>query len=152
MESNYYTGVYLGSIKLYYYFSKMRKEMKSIVSDLKLILVFAVLGLVSLQQQLSILRSRFNWSNDIETFAFARLSGKKPLTQRLDYAHFLQLINKSKLHQVKLIVGYSPINIGQHVYKAYSHNGTLIKRSSSPNDLKTISLGKVQLQPLYHRV
>jgi hypothetical protein len=36
------------------------------VSDLKLILVFAILGLVSLQQQLSIFSGSFNWSNDIE--------------------------------------------------------------------------------------
>jgi len=66
MGSNYYTVVYLGSIKLYYYFSKIRKEMKRMVSDLKLILVFAILGLVSLQQQLSIFSGSFNWSNDIE--------------------------------------------------------------------------------------
>lgn len=47
---------------------KEGREMEQIATSTKLMLVFAVLGLVSLQQ-LSILRSRFNWSNDIETFA-----------------------------------------------------------------------------------
>jgi hypothetical protein len=117
--------------------------MKPIAIGMKLI-VFAVLGLVSLQQQLSMSYSRFNWSNDLENLAFAQLSGSnKPITQRLDYAHFLPLTNNSKLHQVKIIVDYSPISTGQYAYmKVYAPNGTLIKVSSSPNGVKTVTPGK----------
>jgi hypothetical protein len=119
--------------------------MKPIAIGMKLI-VFAVLGLVSLQQQLSMSYSRFNWSNDLENLAFAQLSGSnKPITQRLDYAHFLPLTNNSKLHQVKIIVDYSPISTGQYAYmKVYAPNGTLIKVSSSPNGVKTVTPGKAQ--------
>ncbi len=126
--------------------------MKPIAASMKLMLVLAILGLVSLQQQqqqqlLSISRSRFNWSNDIETFAFAQMSSNnKPITQRLDYAHFLPLTNNSKLHQVKIIVNYSPPNsTGQYAYmKVYGANGTLIKVSSFPNGVKTVAPGKAQ--------
>jgi hypothetical protein len=111
---------------------------------MKLILVFAVLGLLSVQQ-LSILRDRFIWSNNIENLAFAQVSGNKPVTQRLDYAHFLPLTNNSKLYQVKIIVDYSPISAGQYAYmKVYAPNGTLIKISSSPNGLVRVSPGKAQ--------
>ena len=124
---------------------RKREEMKPITTSMKLMLVFAVLGLVSLHQQLSILRSRFNWSNDIENLAFAQVSGNKPITQRLDYGHFLPLVNNSRSHQVKIIVDYSPINTGQHAFmKVYAPNGTLIKTSSSPNGVKTIAPGKAQ--------
>jgi hypothetical protein len=124
---------------------KKGEEMKPIATSMKLMLILAVLGLVSLHQQLSILRTRFNWSNDIETIAFAQTSRNKPITQRLDYAHFLPLTNNSKLHQVKVIVDFSPISTGQYAYmKVYAPNGTLIKVSSSPNGLKTISSGKAQ--------
>ena len=51
--------------------------MKLIATSIKLMLVFAILGLVSLQHELSIFRSRFNWSNDIENLAFAQVSGSK---------------------------------------------------------------------------
>jgi hypothetical protein len=121
--------------------------MTPIAATVKLMLVLAILGLVSLQQQLSIFRGRFNWSNDIENFAFAQMSSNnKPITQRLDYAHFLPLTNNSKLHQVKIIVNYSPLNsTGQYAYmKVYGANGTLIKVSSSPKGVKTISSGKAQ--------
>lgn len=122
--------------------------MKPIATSMKLMLILAILGLVSLQQQqLSILRSRFNWSNDIENLAFAQVSNNnKPITQRLDYAHFLPLTNNSKLHQVKVIVNFSaPISTGQYAYmKVYAPNGTLIKVSSSPNGVKTVAPGKAQ--------
>jgi hypothetical protein len=118
--------------------------MKPIVTSMKLILVFAVLALISLQQQ-SIL-CRFSWDDNIENLVLAQVSGNKHITQRLDYAHFLPLTNNSKLHQVKVIVNYSaPISTGQHAYmKVYAPNGTLIKTSSSPNGLKTIVPGKAQ--------
>jgi hypothetical protein len=125
---------------------KKGEEMKPIATSMKLMLVFAILGLVSLQQELSIFRSRFNWSNDIENLAFAQGNGNKPIIQRLDYAHFLPLTNNSKLHQVKVIVNYSPPNsTGQYAYmKVYAPNGTLIKVSSSPNGVKTVAPGKAQ--------
>jgi hypothetical protein len=125
---------------------KKVEEMKPMATSMKLMLVFAILGLISLQQQLSIFRSRFNWSNDIENLAFAQVSSNKPITQRLDYAHFLPLTNNSKLHQVKVIVNYSaPISTGQYAYmKVYAPNGTLIKVSSSPNGVKTVAPGKAQ--------
>ncbi len=120
--------------------------MKPINTGMKLMLVFAILGLVSLQQQLSIFRGRFNWSNDIENLAFAQASTNKPITQRLDYAHFLPLTNNSKLHQVKVIVNYSaPISTGQYAYmKVYAPNGTLIKTSSSPSGVGTIAPDKAR--------
>src|SRR5207253_3907100 len=111
-----------------------------IATTLKLISMFAVMGLVSLQL-LSTLGNRFNGSNDI---VFALTNGK-PITQKLNYAHFLPLTNNSKLHQVKVIVDYAPISAGQYAYmKVYAPNGALIKISSSPNGVNTIAPGKAQ--------
>jgi hypothetical protein len=113
-------------------------------TTIKLILVFAVLRLFFVQH-LSVLRSRFIWSNNIENLAFAQLGGNNPITQRLDYAHFLPLTKKGKLHKVKIIVNNSPISAGQYAYmKVYALNGTLIKISSSSNGLKTVSPGKAE--------
>jgi hypothetical protein len=108
---------------------------------MKLILVLAVIGLVSLQQ-LSILGNSFNGSiNSIENPAFALVTGKQ-ITQRLAYAHFLPLTN-NKLHQV--IVYYAPVSVGQYAYmKVYGQNRTLLKISSSPHGVNTIAPGKAQ--------
>jgi hypothetical protein len=110
---------------------------------MKLILVLAVIGLVSLQQ-LSILGNSFNGSiNSIENPAFALVTGKQ-ITQRLAYAHFLPLTN-NKLHQVKVIVYYAPVSVGLYAYmKVYGQNRTLLKISSSPHGVNTIAPGKAQ--------
>ncbi len=116
--------------------------MKPIATTVKLISIFAVMGLVSLQL-LSTLVNRFNGSvsNDI---AFALTNGKQ-ITQKLNYAHFLPLTNNSKLRQVKVIVDYAPISAGQYAFmKVYAPNGALIKISSSPNGVNTIAPGKAQ--------
>jgi hypothetical protein len=111
---------------------------------MKLILVLAVIGLVSLQQ-LSISSNSFNDSiNNIGNLAFALVSSK-PITQRLDYAHFLPLTNNTKLHQVKVIVDYAPVSVGQYAYmKVYGSNRTLLKISSAPHGVNTIAPGKAQ--------
>ena len=113
-------------------------------TTMKLMLVLAVIGLVSLQQ-LSILGNSFNGSiNNIRNLAFALVSSK-PITQRLDYAHFLPLTNNTKLYQVKVIVDYAPISLGQYAYmKIYGPNRTLLKISSSPHGVDTIAPGKAQ--------
>ncbi|MGA9154237.1 MAG: hypothetical protein WBZ36_26955 [Candidatus Nitrosopolaris sp.] len=89
-------------------------------------------GLVSLQQ-LSILGNSFNGGiNSIGDFAFALVSGNQ-ITQKLAYAHFLPLTNNNKLHQVKVIVDYAPVSVGQYAYmKVYGPNKALLKISSSP--------------------
>lgn len=115
--------------------------MKPIPTTVKLITMFAVMGVISLQL-LSILGNRFNGS--INNNAFALTSGK-PITQKLNYAHFLPLTNNSKLDQVKVIVNYAPVAAGQYAFmKVYAPNGTLIKISSSPNGVNTIAPGKAQ--------
>jgi hypothetical protein len=116
--------------------------MKPIPTTVKLITMFAVMGVISLQL-LSILGNRFNGSISNNN-AFALTSGK-PITQKLNYAHFLPLTNNTKLHQVKVIVNYAPIAAGQYAFmKVYAPNGTLIKISSSPNGVNTISPGLAQ--------
>jgi len=95
--------------------------MKPIPTTVKLITMFAVMGVISLQL-LSILGNRFNGS--INNNAFALTSGK-PITQKLNYAHFLPLTNNTKLDQVKVIVNYAPIASGQYAFmKVYAPNGT----------------------------
>ncbi len=116
--------------------------MKPIPTTVKLITMFAVMGVISLQL-LSILGNRFNGSISNNN-AFALTSGK-PITQKLNYAHFLPLTNNTKLHQVKVIVKYAPIAAGQYAFmKVYAPNGTLIKITSSPNGVNTISPGLAQ--------
>jgi hypothetical protein len=106
-------------------------------TTMKLMLVLAVIGLAL--QQLSILRN-----DSISNIAVALVSNK-PITQRLDYAHFLPLTNNNKLHQVKVIVDYAPISVGQYAYmKVYGPNRTLLKISSSPRGVNTIAPGKAQ--------
>lgn len=85
--------------------------MTPLTTTMKLALVLAVIGLAL--QQLSILRNGFN--NSIGNIAFALVSNN-PITQRLDYAHFLPLTNNNKLHQVKVIVDYAPISVDQYAY------------------------------------
>lgn len=114
--------------------------MTPISTNMKLILVLAVIGLAL--QQLSILRDSFN--DSISNIAVALVSNKQ-ITQRLDYAHFLPLTNNNKLHQVKVIVDYAPISVGQYAYmKVYGPNRTLLKISSSPHGVNTIAPGKAQ--------
>jgi hypothetical protein len=116
--------------------------MKPISTTVKLVLLFAIMGLVSLQQ-LSILGNRFNGSTS-KYLAFALTNGI-PITQKLNYAHFLPLTNNTKLHQVKIIVDYVPISAAQNaIMKVYAPNGTLIKISSFPHGLKTTTAGKTQ--------
>ena len=99
--------------------------MKPIATTVRLITMFAVMGLVSLQL-LPILGNRFNGSTS-NNIAFALTNGKA-ITQKLNYAHFLPLTNNSKLDQVKVIVNYAPIAAGQYAFmKVYAPNGTLIK-------------------------
>jgi hypothetical protein len=97
-------------------------------TTMKLILALTVLGLVS-----SILGNSLNGIiNTTGNLAFALVSSKQ-ITQRLDYAHFLPLTNNTKLHQVKVIVDYSPISAGKYAYmKVFGPNRTLLKISSSP--------------------
>jgi hypothetical protein len=111
---------------------------------MKLILVLALIGLVSLQQ-LSILDNIFNGSiNNIGNLAFALVSSK-PITQRLEYADFLPLTNNNKLHQVKVVVDYAPISLGKYAYmEVYGPNRTLLKISSSPRGVDTIAPGKAE--------
>jgi hypothetical protein len=114
--------------------------MTSMSTTMKLMLVLAVIGLAL--QQLSILRNSFN--DSISNIAVALVSNKL-ITQRLDYAHFLPLTNNNKFHQVKVIVDYAPISVGQYAYmKVYGPNRTLLKISSFPHGVKTIAPGKAQ--------
>src|SRR5215472_9746244 len=70
--------------------------------------------------------------NNIGNLAFALVG--KPITQRLEYAHFLPLANNIKLHQVKVIVDYAPISLGKYAYmKVSGPNRALLKISSSPH-------------------
>jgi hypothetical protein len=116
--------------------------MKPIVTTVRLISMFTVMGLVSLQL-LPILGNPLNGSTN-NNIAFA-LTNAKPITQKLNYAHFLPLTNNTKLDQVKVIVNYAPIAAGHYAFmKVYSPNGTLIKISSSPNGLYTIAPGIAQ--------
>jgi hypothetical protein len=87
--------------------------MTPMTTTMKLMLALAVIGLAL--QQLSILRNSFN--DSVSNIAVAFVSNK-PITQRLDYAHFLPLTNNNKLHQVKVIVDYTPISVGQYAYES----------------------------------
>ena len=109
-------------------------------TTMKLMLVLAITGLISLQQ-LSILGN--GCINNIGNLVFALVS--KPITQRLEYAHFLPLTNNTKLHQVKVIVDYAPISLGKYAYmKVYGPNRALLKISSSPHGVDTIAPGKAE--------
>ncbi|HEY7081624.1 MAG TPA: hypothetical protein VH500_18175 [Nitrososphaeraceae archaeon] len=112
-------------------------------TTMKIILVLAITGLLSLQQ-LSILGNVFDGSvNNIANLVFALVS--KPITQRLEYAHFLPLTNSTKLHQVKVIVDYAPISLGKYAYmKVYGPNRALLKISSSPRGVDTIAPGRAE--------
>ncbi len=110
------------------------------MTTIKLMLVLAAIGLVLIQ--MSILRNNFN--DNISNIAVALVSSK-PITQRLDYAHFLPLTNNNKLHQVKVIVDYTPGGVGQYAYmKVYGPNRALLKISSSPHGVNTVAPGKAQ--------
>jgi hypothetical protein len=115
--------------------------MTSMSIAMKLTIVLAIIGLVS-SQQFSILGNIFNRS--FGNIAFA-LPGSKSISQRLEYAHFLPLTKNNKLHQVKVIVDYTPIGLGKYAYmKVYGPNKTLLKISSSPHGVNTIAPGKAK--------
>ena len=101
-------------------------------TTMKLMLVLAITSLISLKQ-LSILGNVFDGCiNNIGNLAFALVG--KPITQRLEYAHFLPLANNTKLHQVKVIVDYAPSSLGKYAYmKVSGPNRALLKISSSPH-------------------
>ena len=109
--------------------------MKPIPTTVKLITMFAVMGVISLQL-LSILGNRFNGS--INNNAFALTSGK-PITQKLNYAHFLPLTGNNQSHQVKVVVNYSVIEpsiVNQNmnaIMHVYTPDGKLIRSSSFPH-------------------
>jgi len=77
----------------------------------------------------------------------------KPISIKLNYAHFVPLTNNSKSHQVKVIVLYSvtpsasTINMAQNaMMKVFALNGTLLKTTSFPGGLKINATGgKAQL-------
>ena len=107
---------------------------------MKLTIVLAIIGLVS-SQQFSILGLV---SRSFGNIAFA-LSSSKSISGRLEYAHFLPLTKNNKLHQVKVIVDYAPIDLGKYAYmKVYGPNKTLLKISSSPHGVNTIAPGKAK--------
>lgn len=109
---------------------------------MKLMVVLAVIGLVSLH--LTSVNSFGGGTSNIRNLAFAVVSSNL-ITQRLDYAHFLPLTNNTKLHQVKVIVDYAPISLGQYAYmKVFGPNRTLLKISSSPHGVDIIAPGKAQ--------
>jgi len=119
--------------------------MKPIATTMKFILMFAVMSLISLQllSLLGNVDSNSN-NNNSNNLAFAVTNGQ-PISQKLNYAHFLPLTNNSKLHQVKIIVDYVPIGAAQNaIMKVYASNGTLVKVSSFPHGLKTTTAGKAQ--------
>ena len=61
------------------------------------------------------------------------------------HAHFLPLTKNNKLHQVKVIVDYAPIDLGKYAYmKVYGPNKALLKISSSPHGVNTIAPGKAK--------
>jgi hypothetical protein len=103
-------------------------------------LVLAVIGPVSLQH-LSILGNSFNSSIDKETLHLLSslvviflTTTSKLITQRLHYAHFLPLANNTKLHQVKVIVDYTPASLGQYAYmKVCGPDRTSPQRSTTHN-------------------
>ena len=112
-------------------------------TTMKLMLVLAITSLVSLQQLSTLGNMFYGCINNIGNLAFALVS--KPITQRLEYAHFLPLTNNTKLHQVKVIVDYAPISLGKYAYmKVYGPNRTLLKISSSPHGVDTITPGKAE--------
>src|SRR5215831_17571262 len=112
-------------------------------TTMKLMLVLAITSLVSLQQLSTLGNMFYGCINNIGNLAFALVS--KPITQRLEYAHFLPLTNNTKLHQVKVIVDYAPISLGKYAYmKVYGPNRTLLKISSSPHGVDTIAPGKAE--------
>src|SRR5215472_4910869 len=114
--------------------------MTSMDIAMKLTIVLAIIGLVS-SQQFSILGLV---SRSFGNIAFA-LSSSKSISETLEYAHFLPLTKNNKLHQVKVIVDYTPIGLGKYAYmKVYGQNKTLLKISSSPHGVDTIAPGKAR--------
>jgi hypothetical protein len=99
--------------------------------------------------------------NTNKQFVYAAVSGfqsegsgaDKPVFIKLNYAHFLPLINNSKLHQVKVIAVYtfrpsimSIDRVQNVVMKVYSINGTLLRTTSFPGGLNlNATSGKAQL-------
>jgi hypothetical protein len=112
-------------------------------TTMKLMLVLAITSLISLQQLLILGKVFDGCINNIGNLAFALVS--KPITQRLEYAHFLPLTNNTKLHQLKLVVDYAPVSLGKYAYmKVYGPDRALLKISSSPHGVATIAPGKAE--------
>jgi hypothetical protein len=126
-------------------FDDIKNKLMPIVITMNLMLAFTLMGALLLQPLLmpdNSSRNNNNYNN--EHIAFALTNGQR-ISQKLNYAHFLPLTNNSNLHQVKVLVDYIPIGVGQYgVMKVYASNGTLVKTSSSPNGLKTIAAGRAQ--------
>jgi len=96
--------------------------------------------------------TKFDNMNSGSSVAYA-VGQAKPISIKLNYAHFVPLTNNSKSHQVKVIVLYSvmpsasTINMAQNaMMKVFAHNGTLLKTTSFPGGLKINATGgKAQL-------
>jgi hypothetical protein len=125
-------------------FDDIKNKLMPIVITMNLMLAFTLMGALSLQPLLMLDNSSRNNNYNNEHIAFALTNGR-PISQKLNYAHFLPLTNNSNLYQVKVLVDYIPISAGLYgIMKVYASNGTLVKTSSSPNGLKTISEGRAQ--------
>lgn len=83
--------------------------MKATANSMKLLLLVIILTAgFFLLQPLSMLDTSDNNYNS-EHLAFALINAQ-PISQKLNYAHFLPLTNNSNLHQVKVLVDYANIN------------------------------------------
>jgi hypothetical protein len=116
----------------------------------KVIAALMVISLISLQ--LLSYPLKIDGSSYINNVVYAVGEGK-PISIKLNYAHFAPLTNNSKSHQVKVIVLYTvmpsstTINMAQNaMMKVYALNGTLLKTTSFPGGLKINATGgKAQL-------
>lgn len=117
-----------------------------------IIKVLVALTVLSLISSMLLSYSLKLGSNSTSHLAYAVGQGK-PISIKLNYAHFMPLTNNSKSHQVKVIVLYtvtpsaSTINMAQNaMMKVFALNGTLLKTTSFPGGLKINATGgKAQL-------
>jgi len=123
---------------------------RKILIIVKLIVALTVMSLVS--SALLSYPLKLEGSNSVDHLVFA-VGQAKPISIKLNYAHFAPLTNNSKSHQVKVIVLYSvmpsasTINMAQNaMMKVFALNGTLLKTTSFPGGLKINTTGgKAQL-------
>ncbi|MGA7899564.1 MAG: hypothetical protein WA395_00075 [Nitrososphaeraceae archaeon] len=116
----------------------------------KLIVALTVISLVS--STLLSYPLKLDGSSPVNHAVYA-VGESKPISIKLNYAHFAPLTNNSKSHQVKVIVLYSvmpsasTINMAQNaMMKVFALNGTLLKTTSFPGGLKINATGgKAQL-------